>query len=123
MCGLTGAWRPSPWREPAARATVLAMADAIRHRGPDAFGTWIDSEAGLAFGHRRLSILDLSPAGAQPMQSASGRFVACYNGERYNHLELRRELDAAGRAQRWRGHSDTETLLAAIERWGVDTAL
>lgn len=123
MCGITGFWRSSPSPEDEARATVSAMADAIRHRGPDASGTWIDGEAGLAFGHRRLSILDLSPAGAQPMSSASGRFVICFNGEIYNHLELRRELEAIGASPGWRGHSDTETLLAAIEQWGVERAL
>ncbi len=99
------------------------MADRIAHRGPDGAGSWVDPEAGLALGHRRLAILDLSPAGVQPMVSASGRFVLCYNGEIYNHLDLRRSLEEAGHAQAWRGHSDTETLLAAIEAWGLARAL
>jgi asparagine synthase (glutamine-hydrolysing) len=99
------------------------MADRIRHRGPDDQGVWIDGDAGLALAHRRLSILDLSAAGHQPMHSASGRWVLAYNGEIYNHMELRRRLKAEGAAPSWRGHSDTETLLAAIEAWGVDETL
>jgi asparagine synthase (glutamine-hydrolysing) len=94
------------------------MTDALVHRGPDGEGHWIDADAGLALGHRRLSIVDLSDAGSQPMLSASGRYVIVYNGEIYNHLDLRRELETQGRAPNWRGHSDTETLLAAIEAWG-----
>ena len=99
------------------------MARAIAHRGPDADGCWIDENAGLALGHRRLSILDLSPAGAQPMRSADDRWILCYNGEVYNHLNLRRCLEAEARAPNWRGHSDTETLLAAISAWGVEITL
>ena len=97
-------------------SALTAMADTLRHRGPDAGGVWSDHGIGLA--HRRLSILDLSPQGAQPMQSASGRFVLCYNGEVYNHAELRRALDATTPVN-WRGHSDTEILVEAIDRWGV----
>ncbi|MEJ7745199.1 MAG: asparagine synthase (glutamine-hydrolyzing) [Luteimonas sp.] len=99
------------------------MALAIRHRGPDDAGTWVDASAGVAFGHRRLSIIDLSPAGHQPMTSAGGRYVIAFNGEIYNHLDLRAQLQAAGAAPAWRGHSDTETLLAAFEQWGVDDTL
>ena len=99
------------------------MADRIRHRGPDGDGVWADTEAGIAIAHRRLSILDLSPAGNQPMLSANGRWVLAYNGEVYNHLELRERLEGEGSAPPWRGHSDTETLLAAIEAWGLDEAL
>jgi asparagine synthase (glutamine-hydrolysing) len=100
------------------------MADAIAHRGPDDAGVWCDPAAGLALAHRRLAILDLSPAGHQPMASATGRYVIAFNGEIYNHQALRRELDAAGLLQQpWRGHSDTETLLAAIEAWGLASAL
>lgn len=95
------------------------MADALRHRGPDGEGVWADAAVGIALAHRRLSVLDLSPAGSQPMKSASGRFVIVFNGEIYNHLELRRELGERS----WHGHSDTETLLAAVEEWGVAGAL
>jgi asparagine synthase (glutamine-hydrolysing) len=124
MCGIAGSW----WmrgnvNEEEAREVALRMANKLVHRGPDSFGHWADGEAGIAFGHRRLSILDLSQAGAQPMRSASGRFVITYNGEIYNHLELRRRLEGANLAPRWAGHSDTETLLACIEAWGVAKTL
>lgn len=99
------------------------MADAVAHRGPDDHGVWADHEAGLFLGHRRLSIVDLSAAGHQPMASASGRYVCVYNGEIYNHRELRAALDAAGAAPAWRGHSDTEVMLAAFEAWGVEGGL
>jgi asparagine synthase (glutamine-hydrolysing) len=97
------------------------MADAVRHRGPDAAGAWADAEAGIAFGHRRLSIVDLSDAGAQPMASASGRFVLSYNGEIYNAPDVARDLTTRG--HRFRGHSDTEVLVEAIDEWGVTDAL
>lgn len=119
MCGIAGILAPDARPlEP----TLAAMAEALRHRGPDADGIWSDGDAGVGFAHRRLSILDLSPHGAQPMASASGRFVLCYNGEIYNHAVLRRDLEAGG-AIAWRGHSDTEVLLEAIERWGIRTTL
>jgi asparagine synthase (glutamine-hydrolysing) len=102
-------------------AIARRMADRLSHRGPDAGGAW--AEGGVALGHRRLSILDLSPAGAQPMHSACGRWVIVFNGEIYNHLDLRRSLEAESAAPDWRGHSDTETLLAAVARWGLDEAL
>jgi len=95
------------------------MVAAIRYRGPDANGVWCDPTVGLGLGHARLSILDLSPAGSQPMLSASGRYVIVFNGEIYNHLELREQLGGVA----WRGHSDTETLLASVEAWGVEKAL
>lgn len=96
------------------------MAAPLVHRGPDADGVWTDAAAGVGFGHRRLSIIDLSPAGAQPMVSACGRFAIAYNGEVYNADELRAELEARG--IRFRGHSDTEALLEACAAWGVETA-
>jgi asparagine synthase (glutamine-hydrolysing) len=102
------------------RESVSRMAATLRHRGPDDDGCWVDAAAGIAFGHRRLAILDLSPAGHQPMVSASGRYVLNYNGEIYNHAELRRELEPG---YVFRGHSDTEVLLAACERWGVAESL
>lgn len=99
------------------------MADRIRHRGPDDHGAWCDEQAGYAVAHRRLAILDLSPAGHQPMHSADGRWVLAYNGEIYNHLELRQRLQAERAAIEWRGHSDTETLLECIAAWGLETTL
>lgn len=124
MCGFAGFFG-FPAGIEAARAAAMAetMASSIAHRGPDDAGCWIDAEAQIALGHRRLSILDLSPAGAQPMPSASGRFVIAFNGEIYNHLDLRDDLAQAGHAPDWRGHSDTETLLAGIEAWGVGDCL
>lgn len=100
-----------------------AMAARIASRGPDDSGVWSDGEAGIALAHRRLSILDLSPAGHQPMLSAEGRFVLVFNGEIYNHLELRVRLESEGAAPTWRGHSDTETLLACFSAWGVEPTL
>ena len=99
------------------------MAGAIVHRGPDDEGIWIDTEAGLGFGHRRLAILDLSPLGHQPMASQSSRYVISYNGEIYNHRTLRSELDGSGTKTNWRGHSDTETLVECIDAWGLQTTL
>ena len=99
------------------------MALAIRYRGPDDAGAWVDAEAGIALGHRRLSIIDLSPAGHQPMLSSCGRFVLAFNGEIYNHLVLRSELEKSGVSPVWRGHSDTETLLAGFAAWGVEATL
>src|SRR2546428_224163 len=95
------------------------MASVIAHRGPDDSGVWTDHEAGIGFGHRRLSIIDLSAAGHQPMMSASGRFVLVFNGEIYNYRQLRAELGE----HLWHGHSDTEVLLAGVERWGLVATL
>jgi asparagine synthase (glutamine-hydrolysing) len=117
MCGIAGFLQPGP----DLRSTITAMADALYHRGPDAGGVWCDERAGVALGHRRLSILDLSPAGSQPMHSASGRYVLSYNGEIYNFRTLQPQL--ADRGYPFKGHSDTEVLLAAIDLWGVDEAL
>ena len=99
------------------------MAAALTRRGPDDAGLWFDAASGVALGHRRLAIIDLSPAGHQPMHSRSERFVIVFNGEIYNYLSVRRELEAAEPGRAWRGHSDTETLLAAIEAWGCAAAL
>ncbi|WP_326524823.1 asparagine synthase (glutamine-hydrolyzing) [Sphingomonas sp.] len=120
MCGITGYWSR---KTPATKPLVEAMAAIIAHRGPDGGGSWIDDRRDVALAHRRLAIIDLSEAGHQPMISPCDRYVLTYNGEIYNHLELRRELDAAGAAFAWKGHSDTETLLAAIRHWGVRGAL
>ena len=104
---------------------VERLIDTLTHRGPDDRGTWIDAEARVGFGHRRLAIVDLSPQGHQPMTSADGRWVITYNGEIYNHRELRTRLDATNLTPEggWRGHSDTETLVQAIAGWGLETAL
>lgn len=122
MCGIAGVvdWRgllPADGLE----ALASSMADQLIHRGPDAGGVWCDPSAGVALGHRRLSILDLSEAGAQPMLSPSGRYVISYNGEVYNFQDLANDLSAKG--HRFRGHSDTEVLLATIEEWGVHETL
>ena len=123
MCGIAGLSVLSD-QAPADLVPIAArMGAAIAHRGPDAAGTWQHPALGVALAHQRLAILDLSPAGHQPMASASGRYVIAFNGEIYNHQQLRRELDAAGLAPTWRGHADTETLLAAIEAWGLEGAL
>jgi len=122
MCGLTGSWSGVPTPAQSLRDQARAMADTLRHRGPDDEGVWCAPATGLALGHRRLSIVDLSPEGRQPMSSAGGRFTIAFNGEIYNHAALRAEL-SAGDAIAWRGHSDTEVMLAAFERWGVERAL
>lgn len=97
------------------------MSDTLLHRGPDDGGSWVDAETGIALGHRRLAIVDLSPQGHQPMISADGRYVITFNGEVYNFLELRRELELLGHY--FRGHSDTEVMLASLIQWGLDAAL
>ncbi len=119
MCGFVGFLRPGGINKDYGISAVKAMAQTLSHRGPDDSGEWLDQEAGLVFAHRRLSILDLSDAGHQPMLSPQGRYVIVFNGEIYNHLELRRDLEKLNGVFNWRGHSDTETLLAAIERWGI----
>lgn len=97
------------------------MSHTLLHRGPDDGGIWVDAEVGIALGHRRLSILDLSPEGHQPMHSVSGRYVIVFNGEIYNFLELRQELEALGHY--FRGHSDTEVMLASFSQWGLERAI
>ncbi len=124
MCGFAGFLDPAAASDPSAWPAVLSrMGDAIRHRGPDDAGIWTDTGPGIGIVHRRLSILDLSPAGAQPMTSPCGRYVLAFNGEIYNHQELRLELDFDGGGFSWRGHSDTETLLAGLRHWGTEKCL
>ena len=123
MCGIAGYGLSHPSRPQQLEPLAASMGAAIAHRGPDAAGVWADPAVGVALAHQRLSVLDLSAAGNQPMHSPGGRYVIVFNGEIYNHLSLRCELGAAGLAPPWRGHSDTETLLAAIEAWGLVTAL
>src|SRR2546430_15855906 len=122
MCGLTGFVASAAASDDLA-PTVRRMANALVHRGPDDGGEWIDADAGVAFGFRRLAIIDLSPAGHQPMTSASGRYVAMLNGEIYNFEELRRELREAALAPSFRGHSDTEVVLAAFDAWSIVAAV
>lgn len=124
MCGFAGFLGSGSGRlDGNAERIATAMNDAIRHRGPDDSGVWSDDDAPFVVGHRRLSIVDLSQAGHQPMVSCNGRYLTAYNGEIYNHLEIRRELEASRLAPQWRGHSDTETLLAGFEAWGVAETL
>lgn len=119
MCGIAGILGGKTLDE----AVLSRMSAAIRNRGPDDAGIWIDSNCGIGLAHARLSIVDLSAAGHQPMESPSGRYVISYNGEIYNHLDLRRELESATAEVAWRGHSDTETLLAAFDLWGIKDTL
>jgi len=123
MCGIAGYYSPNRVTEDRARTTLRAMTDAIIHRGPDDQGHWYDLDAGIGLGMRRLSIIDLSPAGHQPMRSACGRYVLIFNGEIYNHKSIRAELETRNQAPTWRGHSDTEVLLAAISAMGFKKAL
>lgn len=124
MCGLTGFWETSARRkEDDLCRTVQEMAETLRHRGPDDGGEWTSAPAGVALGFRRLAIVDLSPAGHQPMLSASERYVIAFNGEVYNFEALRRMLAGQNAAPAFRGHSDTEVMLAAIEAWGLEAAV
>lgn len=123
MCGIAGLLRPGGGDATALNGLASMLAQSLAHRGPDAQGVWVEAAAGIAFGHRRLSILDLSSAGAQPMHSDCGRLTVTFNGEIYNHLDIRAELEARGAAPNWRGHSDTETLLYAIRHFGIAETL
>ncbi len=124
MCGLTGYLAFDASGSPDSMTdTVRRMARAVEHRGPDDSGEFVDASAGIALGFRRLAIIDLSPAGHQPMRSHSGRYVVVFNGEIYNFQRLRKELEQREQAPPWRGHSDTEVMLAAIEAWGLRFAV
>jgi asparagine synthase (glutamine-hydrolysing) len=123
MCGLAGFFRPAGLSASSCEALLRKLTASLHHRGPDDAGTWVDVDAGMALGHRRLAVLDLSPAGHQPMVSASGRYVIVFNGEIYNHLAIRNEIAMTQPSQEWRGHSDTETLLAGFDCWGVEPTL
>jgi asparagine synthase (glutamine-hydrolysing) len=114
MCGIAGFLGSTR----GASGVLHAMCGAIWHRGPDDRDVWADETDGVGLAFVRLAILDLSPAGRQPMASGAGRFVIVFNGEIYNHLDLRKELDVE-HAPIWRGRSDTETLLAGFEAWGI----
>lgn len=121
MCGITGFLTRGGLASGQMAANVQAMTERLSHRGPDDSGIWLDVDAGIALGHRRLSIIDISAAGHQPMVSASGRYILSYNGEVYNHLEIRDDLTSRGIT--FRGESDTETLLAAVEAFGIEPML
>lgn len=126
MCGFTGFLGGKPYDDgPSAVALLQRMANTLVTRGPDDSGLWHEAagDAVIGLAHRRLAILDLSPAGHQPMTCHAGRYVIVFNGEIYNHLDLRLELQAAGHAPTWRGHSDTETLLGGFVAWGVRAML
>lgn len=122
MCGFVGLFTVCPTADDQLRSMVERMTATIRHRGPDDEGHWVAAEHGLALGFRRLSIIDTSEAGHQPMGSPSGRYVMVFNGEVFNYVEIRQELAAAGLPE-FRGHSDTEVILAAFDRWGIPAAL
>ena len=121
MCGITGIF--GNLREENLSKAVSEMTKTLSHRGPDDKGIWIDAANKIALGHRRLSIIDLSSAGHQPMASPCGRFNVIFNGEIYNHLKLRKLLNSQNNTHHWSGHSDTETLVTAFSQWGVEKTL
>lgn len=122
MCGIAGFFRPRGG-EVTSAYILRCMTNVLQHRGPDDEGAWLDLEAGVALGHRRLAIIDTSPLGHQPMLSPSGRYVIVYNGEIYNFRDLRRELEQGGQPVQFAGSSDTEVVLAAFDAWGLDVTL
>jgi asparagine synthase (glutamine-hydrolysing) len=121
MCGLTGLWQPRGAGAQELCALAEKMSQTIVHRGPDDSGTWCDAGSGVAFGFRRLAILDLSPAGHQPMSSHDGRYATIFNGEIYNYLEIRKQLQGLGVT--FTGHSDTEVMLEAASMWGAEATI
>jgi asparagine synthase (glutamine-hydrolysing) len=123
MCGISGLCDFQARPSNSLRDICERMSNALHHRGPDDSGVWVDEYGQVALGHRRLSILDLSVAGRQPMMSACGRYVIVFNGEVYNYLSIRSQLQTEGMAPEFHGHSDTEVMLAAIAAWGLDRAL
>jgi asparagine synthase (glutamine-hydrolysing) len=127
MCGFSGFFGFACLPFSGVQKTISTMGEALRHRGPDDHGIWIDAGPEIALVHRRLAVVDLSAAGNQPMESSTGRFILAFNGEIYNHREIRKLLIASNelvsKKVNWRGHSDTETLLVALEFWGIDRTL
>lgn len=123
MCGIVGILSRKGAGKEGVIDDVERMTRTLAHRGPDATGIWSDESGKVCFGHRRLSILDLSAAGAQPMRSDCGRLSVTFNGEIYNHLDIRKLLESENAAPSWTGHSDTETVLYAIRHWGLEAAL
>ena len=124
MCGIAGFIDNLSHRGKFDHNKIISdMTNSLIHRGPDDEGYWHDSNSGVALGHRRLSIVDLSFHGHQPMMSSSKRYVIVFNGEIYNHLLLRKDLEKSKADIAWRGHSDTETLLACIDAWGITKSI
>ena len=125
MCGIAGFINKGKTGAAELAAIASGMAGKLAHRGPNGAGVWTDAESGIGLAHQRLAIMDLSPAGHQPMTSSCGRFVLVFNGEIYNHQKIRRELKLvpASTPHSFNGHSDTETILAAISQWGLECAL
>ena len=123
MCGIVGFIDPDGFSLNNAKQIGDAMGKAIQYRGPDHSGLWIDKDHGVTLAHQRLAIIDLSKSAHQPMVSSSGRYVMCFNGEIYNHLDLRSELESGGKSPPWRSHSDTETILACIDIYGLKETL
>lgn len=123
MCGIAGYIKLSGPNKGVTEGVIRSMTASLHHRGPDNRGIWLDEASGIALGHCRLSILDLSPAGHQPMCSTSGRFILVFNGEIYNHICLRSQLEKVEQKPAWSGHSDTETLLVGFETWGITATL
>jgi asparagine synthase (glutamine-hydrolysing) len=119
MCGLAGILAFAPGRRPVDERLLLAMRERMAHRGPDGAGIWVDAARQIGLAHRRLSIIDLSEAALQPMVDVGGRYRIVFNGEIYNHRELRRELEARGRTRWQTDHSDTEVILEAFAEWGI----
>ena len=122
MCGIAGLFCPTGSSAAELGELTSTMTKPLAHRGPDADGVWLDRESGIGLGHRRLSIVELSAAGAQPMASSNERWITVYNGELYNTEDLRKEIEANGNTINWRGHSDTEVILEAVSIWGVAEA-
>lgn len=123
MCGIAGFIKPGDLSHSNLMEIATRISKPISHRGPDDSGSWCDVDSGLGLAHRRLAILDLSPAGHQPMTSPSGKFIIVFNGEIYNHREIRKEIEESGKAPNWRGHSDTETILTGFDIWGIEATL
>src|SRR4051812_20689376 len=119
MCGIAGIWKRTVTGS--AREVALAMGYRLAHRGPDDAGVW--SDRAIALAHRRLSVIDLSPAGHQPMMSSDGRYVITYNGELYNFKSLRADIELHQPGMPWKSNCDTEVLLEAVRLWGIETAL
>ena len=123
MCGFAGFLTQS-YNLSSPQGVLNSMGNSIRSRGPDSKGIFFDSDQGIGLSFRRLAILDLSDAGSQPMCSVSGRYVICFNGEIYNHNDIRKEIERKSLSKIiWNGHSDTETLLASIELFGLEETL